>query len=257
MKKDVLLIALALTLVIPIGISNSLKVNASTSGYFLYVNIIGDGIVSINGSSPYWPGSTVVCTATPEYGWTFSGWSGDLTGTANPALVNMTSNKTITATFTRMLATIESCDSIGATKDTFHVMADVFVTGTGYANSSTYDLYVVVDEAVWSDNMTIPTRVFGTATTIKSNSAGNVPPTVVWTGPLVVGNYDVVVDVNGNGRYDELVDALDDMDVEVTSGFNVIPEVSLGTIGIVAAMGLALLGYISIKKPRRNKIETS
>jgi len=37
--------------------------------------------------------------------------------------------------------------------------------------------------------------------------------------------------------------------------FNVIPEVPLGTIMIISSMGLATLGYIQIKKPRKNKTE--
>jgi len=60
---------------------------------------------------------------------------------------------------------------------------------------------------------------------LQSNSEGAIPVTAIWINPQVVGKYDIVVDVNGNGVYDAEVDALDDNDVEVTAGI-VIPEFS-------------------------------
>jgi uncharacterized repeat protein (TIGR02543 family) len=49
---------------------------------------------------------TVTLQATPNTGYSFSGWSGDLTGTANPATLTMDSNKTVTATFTAITYTL-------------------------------------------------------------------------------------------------------------------------------------------------------
>ena len=46
------------------------------------------------------PGTRSRLTATPAAGWSFSAWSGSLTGSANPTTVTMSSNKNITATFT-------------------------------------------------------------------------------------------------------------------------------------------------------------
>jgi hypothetical protein len=147
--------------------------------------------------------------------------------------------------------TIESCDSSGATKDTFNVADNVYVKGTGYSPSTTYDLYVVQDVTVWSDGMTIPARVFGTATTVSSDAGGNVPAALVWPGLLVLGKYDIVVDVNGNGVYDAGIDALDDGDIEVTAGFNVIPEVPLGTFMVSAAMIVGFACYFGMPKVRK------
>ena len=39
-------------------------------------------------------------TATPAAGWTFAGWSGDLTGSTNPQTITIDANKVVTATFT-------------------------------------------------------------------------------------------------------------------------------------------------------------
>jgi uncharacterized repeat protein (TIGR02543 family) len=48
----------------------------------------------------YSAGTIVTLTAVADTGYTFSGWSGDLTGTVNPAQISVTSNLTITALFT-------------------------------------------------------------------------------------------------------------------------------------------------------------
>jgi len=148
-------------------------------------------------------------------------------------------------------STIESCDSTGATKNKFDLMEEVYVIGNGYLPSTTYDLYVVVDEAVWSDGMTIPARVSGTATTVSSDAGGNVQTTLVWSSPLVPRKYDIVVDVNGNGQYDAGIDALDDSDILVTAGFFVIPETPLGTLMASLAMTFALACCINIPKIRK------
>ncbi len=155
-----------------------------------------------------------------------------------------TDTKTITSVPTG--PTIESSDSGGAKKDTFDIPEDVYVVGSGYivdVGPHSHDLYVVEDVATWTDGMAIPSRVAGTATTVSSDGSGNIPATLVWSGPLVPGKYDIVVDVNGNGLYDANVDALDDSDVQVTAGFFVVPEVPLGTVMASVAMIIALAGY--------------
>ncbi len=72
----------------------------SPTQHTLTVNVVGSGSV---GKSPdqaqYNYGTTVQLTATPETGWVFTGWSGDLTGSTNPASITMNATKTVTATF--------------------------------------------------------------------------------------------------------------------------------------------------------------
>ena len=71
--------------------------------YTLTVTTSGQGSVSKSPSqSSYASGSTVQLTATPASGYVFSGWSGGLTGSANPASVTVNGNKAITATFTQI-----------------------------------------------------------------------------------------------------------------------------------------------------------
>jgi hypothetical protein len=74
----------------------------SINMYTLTVNAVGGGTV---GKAPdqatYAHGTNVSLTALPSVGWSFTAWSGDASGVTNPLGVAMTSNKTITATFTQ------------------------------------------------------------------------------------------------------------------------------------------------------------
>lgn len=131
-------------------------------------------------------------------------------------------------------STIESCDNGGVQKDTFALLETVYVSGAGFIPFRTYDIYVVDDVATWVNGSSIPARVPDTAINVTSGLTGNIPPTEVWNDPPSFGLYDVIVDVNGNGKYDEGIDVLDTDDIQVTAGF-IVPEF---------ALPLALLGFM-------------
>jgi len=66
----------------------------------LTVSTVGNGSVVQNPDQPYYTVGTVVnLTAVPDPGYTFSSWSGDLTGSTNPTTITMNANKSVTATF--------------------------------------------------------------------------------------------------------------------------------------------------------------
>ena len=68
--------------------------------YTVDVNWVGNGIVVKDPDQPnYTPGQQVTLTAFPLAGAEFVGWSGDLTGNQNPAVITVDGDKTITATF--------------------------------------------------------------------------------------------------------------------------------------------------------------
>lgn len=61
----------------------------------------GAGTVALSPSGgSYSPDTVVTLTASASSGHTFSAWSGDLTGSANPGTITMNGNKTVTANFT-------------------------------------------------------------------------------------------------------------------------------------------------------------
>jgi len=144
--------------------------------------------------------------------------------------------------------TIGSCNSAGVKVDTFYPNETVYVNGDNYGFSASYEIYLVNDVVTWVDHMLIPARITGTATTVASNSGGAVDPVTVWNAPLTLGKYDIVVDVNGNGRYDSEIDALDSDEVQITSGFVVIPEFPMGTLAGLAVCSAALWAFRVTKR---------
>src|SRR5205085_2123255 len=68
--------------------------------YALAVNKVGNGTVTLDPPGGVYAAGTVVqLTATPEAGFTFSGWSGAAIDVANPIMVTMDSDKAVTGTF--------------------------------------------------------------------------------------------------------------------------------------------------------------
>jgi gliding motility-associated-like protein/uncharacterized repeat protein (TIGR02543 family) len=90
---------------------------------------------SISGAGTYDAESVATLTATPFAGYTFTGWSGDVTGTAASTTVTMNSNKNVTANFSITTFTLSA---------TVVPAAGGSVTGTGTYPSGT----VVSIEAV-------------------------------------------------------------------------------------------------------------
>ena len=75
--------------------------------YTVDVNWVGNGIVVKDPDQPnYTPGQQVTLTAFPLAGAEFVGWSGDLTGNQNPAVITVDGDKTITATFAENIYTL-------------------------------------------------------------------------------------------------------------------------------------------------------
>lgn len=76
---------------------------AGAPTYALTVQSTGSGSVARDPDMPLYPsGQTVTLTANPEPGWRFDAWSGDLTGSANPASITLTGSRSVTATFSRL-----------------------------------------------------------------------------------------------------------------------------------------------------------
>lgn len=75
--------------------------------YALNIAVEGEGtvneevVISAQGTL-HEHGTQVRLTAVPETGWRFSHWEGDLEGSANPATIKITNEKTVKAVFVRM-----------------------------------------------------------------------------------------------------------------------------------------------------------
>ncbi|MCJ7572375.1 MAG: PKD domain-containing protein, partial [Candidatus Thermoplasmatota archaeon] len=71
--------------------------------YTLTINIIGNGTVNPPTGNKYLEGTIVDIRATPNAGWQFTNWTGDLTGSTKSTTITMNSNKEITAHFTTIV----------------------------------------------------------------------------------------------------------------------------------------------------------
>jgi uncharacterized repeat protein (TIGR02543 family) len=80
--------------------SKTITANFARTAFSLNVTVNGSGsVLKYPDRLTYDKDSIVRLTAIPEYGYLFTGWSGDVTGTTNPISVTMNADKNITASF--------------------------------------------------------------------------------------------------------------------------------------------------------------
>jgi uncharacterized repeat protein (TIGR02543 family) len=87
---------------VTVTVTSDLAITATfdESGHTLTVLVVGQGMVRRNpDQDTYRLGDEVILTAVPAPGWAFAGWSGDLTGIANPRVLTVTRDHEVTATF--------------------------------------------------------------------------------------------------------------------------------------------------------------
>ena len=152
--------------------------------YELAVDIISNGeagqvggIVTKDPDQPtYGHGQTVTLQATPENGWVFDGWGGDLSGTETTAMLEMVADKAVTAEFTQQHYSVVATSQghghvdVAPAKD-YYLYGDVvtltpvadagyeFVLWTGDITDAVKPAIVVIDsdlavEAVFGVDMT-------------------------------------------------------------------------------------------------------
>src|SRR5215471_182884 len=104
---------------------------AAAPAFTLSTATIGSGVIQTNpAGSTFIAGTPVTLTAAPAAGWQFGGWSGDLTGTANPATITMDGNKAITANFIQVPPTITTQPLSQTVTAGSSVTLNVAATGT-------------------------------------------------------------------------------------------------------------------------------
>jgi hypothetical protein len=101
------------TTYVPITVTNGTVILRE---YLLSITLDGSGSVTKNpNQSTYSYGTVVQLTAIPNAGWTFSSWSGNLSGSTNPNSITMNGNKSVTAHFTENQYTLTvMIDGVGS-----------------------------------------------------------------------------------------------------------------------------------------------
>lgn len=82
-----------------IGAFESISGTTPTT-YTLSISTANGTVTKSPDKSTYTAGETVILTAQPNSGYTFTNWTGDAAGTTNPLSIVMNTNKTLTANFT-------------------------------------------------------------------------------------------------------------------------------------------------------------
>jgi hypothetical protein len=146
-----------------------------------------------------------------------------------------------------------TCDASGNIKNTFLTIENVYVKG-GFLlpHNKEVAIYVIPkDESIKPDNA-VSGPIYAT-----TNSHGQLPITKIWSDPLIIGEYNVWVDTNKNGKYDILFDR-PILPIRCWNLFHVVPETWIGSIGAITAMlGSFALFHLSrttrLSKPTRAK----
>ncbi len=178
------------------------KVTATFSLITVPVNtsVVGSGTVVVSPSAgPYAQGSQVSFTATPAPGWTFQGWSGSVSGSANPLLISLTGDTSIVATFAPASVTLNVAVTGIGTVDVLPGAASYAIGSqvtlspnpsagwvfsgwsggaTGTANPLTLTLQsnTVVVAAFTQVTVTLATTVVGSGTVALSPPGGSYSP---------------------------------------------------------------------------------
>lgn len=106
--------------------------------FTLTTAVSGNGNISLSsGSGTYAQATTITVTAIPDPGYIFSGWTGELTGSNNPATIRVDRDKSITAVFTQPLAGPITLEEVvtGTASDTGSITTATNLTA---ANSQLY-----------------------------------------------------------------------------------------------------------------------
>lgn len=127
-----------------------------------------------------------------------------------------------------------STDSLGNAKSTFLYVEEVYVKGRGFPENTQVTIYIIRDI-----HKPAPENAKASVN-VTTDADGNLPNTLTWSPPLTVGAYDIWVDVNQNGLYDNS-DAWNTKGLGVFA-FNVIPEPQI-IISILLMLGALAIFY--------------
>ena len=106
----------------------------------LAVSSSGSGTVSVDPAlAEYEHGTSVTLTATPDTGWEFIGWSGDLVGSDNPATVTIESDTTIEAMFVEQIEVTLTTSTEGSGSVTVNPEQATYLAGDSVTLTATPD----------------------------------------------------------------------------------------------------------------------
>lgn len=172
------------------GTFATLTVNITPSGGGSVAQKIG----GVNTTSPYLLGDIVMLTAYPHSGYEFTGWSGALSGSSNPAQITMNGNKTVTASFQQVFHTLAIQDPSGSgttspSTGSYPYLKDSIVTVTANPSEGWFLDHWLLDG--WSAGSDNPAEVYMDSNHTLRVFFAEIPPDqwpVEYSVPSSVGN---------------------------------------------------------------------
>lgn len=184
------------TCAVTMDAAKTVTANFDLEEYTLTIEKTGNGTVT---KSPdqltYHYGDVIALTATPDAGWSFTGWSANVVS----GNVTINSNTTVTATFTQTVATHSIDLVLGWNLISFRVHPQVTDTSTVLASiEGNYDLVYAWDASVTSDNwlMYDPAMPFGNTLNHLDETMGFWIHMTAEDALVVTGNIPVTTNIN-------------------------------------------------------------
>ena len=153
--------------------NKSITANFEETGVTYYtlttsVSPSGGGSVSPTGGT-YAAGSQVTLTATPAFGYSFSNWGGDASGSQNPITITMNSNKSITANFegVNFMVSAGGYHSVGLKAD-----GTVVAVGYNYHGECNVGDWTNIIQVAAGDYHTVGLKSDGTVVAVGDNDHG-------------------------------------------------------------------------------------
>ncbi len=106
----------------------TITVDSTTTTYTLTIGATNGSVTKTPDKGSYSHGETVTLQAMPNNGYSFTSWSGDLSGSTNPATITMNSNKSVNANFSPVDQTAPSVTNCSPQADAIQVPLNNLIT---------------------------------------------------------------------------------------------------------------------------------
>ncbi len=170
-------------LVVTVHNNMSLTANYTQDEYTLTITSAHGTVALDPQQDTYHYGDEVSLTVTQDPGWTFSGWTGDLTSSDNPLVVTVHNNMSLTANYTQDEYTLTITSAHGTValdpqQDTYHYGDEVSLTSTPQSGWSFHN---------WSGDATGSNSTITITITGNMNITANFIQYVMYL-PIIFGN---------------------------------------------------------------------
>ena len=143
-----------------------------------------------------------------------------------------------------LIPTVTSSNVTGVETDSFDLSEDVYCYAENLPANRWVNIYVVMNNDTWAEGVVL-NDVSDGSETVKTQPDRSLQNTQIWESTLMQGSYDIVIDTNQNGKWNEG----EPIDSWATTGFEAVPEFT--TIAIPVAAILGLLFFFNRRKQRK------